>query len=196
MLFTTALFFAFALLLPAASAAAPPPSLRHSCGSDARVIEEKTFVHESKEIKLVTKSCPGFAGLRNVTASSGNAVEKRQISQCSNFCLDIACDPTDPQPVSTDCNVLTNFLIGLGETVAVPPQGVIEATSGTCFYDYANFDTIEYDVCTSGFGRSAQDAMTDCLLIAPPVGTITAAFCLPEPQEGPGNDYAIEIGHV
>jgi hypothetical protein len=72
---------AFAILVSSASV---HPSVRDACGLDAQLIDEKTFQHGGKEIKILTKSCPGLAELGNVTTS--DTLEKRQISQCSSTC--------------------------------------------------------------------------------------------------------------
>ncbi|KIJ43158.1 hypothetical protein M422DRAFT_253664 [Sphaerobolus stellatus SS14] len=164
----------FVLLFFTASAR---PSMRDSCGANAQVISEKTLTHGNKEIKFVITSCPGFAALRNTTTNP-STVRKRQISQCTDTCTAFECNTTVVQPVVTDCEELSDLLIGLSQIFAVPPQTMVHVTDGTCFYHYANLDTITYDVCSSGWGQLGQDVVNHCFTILDPVATFTAGLCL------------------
>ncbi|KIJ51923.1 hypothetical protein M422DRAFT_776294 [Sphaerobolus stellatus SS14] len=167
-------------------------SVRDSCGPNAQVISEKTLAHGDKEIKFTTTSCPGFAALRNTT-STPSTVHKRQVSQCGTTCNSFLCDQSVAQPVVTDCDALTTALIGLNVVFASAPQSVTQVTDGTCFYEYANFDTVTYDVCSTAFGLLGESVVTHCFVTLPGA-VFTAGFCL-SPQV-PGNDFVVESGHV
>ena len=62
---------------------------------------------------------------------------------------DVECDTSAPQPSLQDCENLTSYLINLNETISIPPESVIEADGGNCFYKYGVVDNVSYDVCTN-----------------------------------------------
>lgn len=173
-------FLSIALLVFTASATRP--SLREVC-SDAEIISEKTFTASgNREIKIVTKSCPGLAALKDITTTqTPSSVRSRQspVLQCNSVpsckfraCQEptfsemhsigavVGCITSGAQPGATDCDHLTDALISANEVVPVPPGNVFQASLGTCLYQYANLDVVTYDVCTSTFVCSYHSGMT------------------------------------
>ncbi|KIJ40626.1 hypothetical protein M422DRAFT_256312 [Sphaerobolus stellatus SS14] len=150
-----ATFLCFTLLF---STAFVRVSIRDGCGTNAQVISEKTPTHDNNEIKFVTSSCPGFAALRNTTTTPSTAHR-------------FVCDTTVTTSLPADCEALTDALEGLSGEIVSPPQTVTQVTNGTCFYDYTNFNTVQYDVCFPDFDGLAQCILANCFTRTTPATT-------------------------
>ncbi|KIJ43150.1 hypothetical protein M422DRAFT_31050 [Sphaerobolus stellatus SS14] len=162
------------------------PSTRDRCGPNAQVISEKSAPYGNKEIKFVTRFCPGFATLRNTTTQP--AVRKRQVSLCPSACTSLICVPSIAQPPLEDCVNLAEGLIELNETFAVSPETATEASFGQCFFEVSNLDTATLNLCSSGFGLLGFDLADSCST----AGDGTAGDCV-SPQV-PGDNFVIETG--
>ncbi|KIJ43152.1 hypothetical protein M422DRAFT_31051 [Sphaerobolus stellatus SS14] len=185
-----ATFLYFTILFSTAFAR---PSIRDSCGPNDQVISEETLIHDNKEIKFVTRSCPGFAALRNTTTTS-STVRKRQISQCSDTCFGFDCDTTAAQPDLNDCDNLTDALGFVRETIVVPPRALQEVSSGTCLFVYANLDIVTYNVCSDGFAALGVTAVTHCFTSFGLDSTFTAGTC--DGPQIPGADFIVESAFI
>ncbi|KAI0044049.1 hypothetical protein FA95DRAFT_1608884 [Auriscalpium vulgare] len=123
--------------------------LRQACLGGEVIKQSVLTSHDGKEVKIVTKACPGLrinATARPSIKSQPSLIVKRIVMQSS-------------------------------QSVTLPPNSVLQARYDTCTFSLSNELTTLYDFPYQNFGNWGLEAIESCTGTSPPVGT--AATCSP-----------------
>ncbi|EPS93689.1 hypothetical protein FOMPIDRAFT_1055758 [Fomitopsis schrenkii] len=135
-----------------------------ACGEGGEVFTNTTFTSKNKEVRVVTRACPGFVERRSLEkrVTSSN-LQKRQDIICS-YDASVLCEDLGSEPLLAGCDDLYDALADYGTEEFEAPADTLTTftTNDECVFAFANPSVVYYDVCYETVGELGLAVADDC----------------------------------